>query len=819
MTTSHASQVKRSAHIKQGQTENGQIKNGQSPDKRLLIQRRDWLRATAVSGAAVSMVGSIASESMAVPFSADSQQAVLPDARQPEGYTLAGVAQSIDQSTAVLPALAQADAAAFSPVQLQASKPHASQVQSNPAAVNTAQTSLITQTKDGNWTLSTEASAEANTATQRANITKSRAVLSDLAEQTGRTRRACKGQRCRGLAYIEARLPESRAAVEALQAQLDQLEGQQAQQNIEGYQQVLSDRVSEIAQQKQELIIVMEQNQQRITQLKMTLVQMDADLELTDRALESDIAYQGAWNRLIRAEQNLLNEFSKLDLDGTALNEIYSDYEYHQKEAQRLAGEALSNYLLAAATVPSFIERSPDALSFLQELALTSHEYRVQQLRQSSINQMEKRLSARRSQLIKSVGDYEALESELTSAKEVVKEYEIERAYILSQQAAREGNQPNSSAENSAQGESGVGQAAWQLVENSANALDRLRQLVPLVPKDSVAQGVIYAVLAAGAIAAISVRRRTRKATIPQLNLQDSNPVRDYSFQPSEQQRANLMASIKLPSLRFSPPQLQTEGASVQDIPVPPSLANSNGFTRGIALTAAAFTGDRSFGKTSSARTSFGTALEQHSLAPAAARLHGEELPELEEILAKAAPPVQSEPDDFEQRILSELIELTGQTTRITPATPADAAKSAAENNRTVTMMVQDLNETLGISLPEVSTSEVSTSGSTFAQEPRTQEPIKVLLNDVDLLAEHAVQWILKDLGLSSTVTTPTVSAQSVSTQRNAVEASNRAQDTANTAPLTQFTGLGSLSIVQPAGAVPYQIAGKTSKEFASVAA
>ena len=521
---------------------------------------------------------------------------------------------------------------------------------------------------------------------------------------------------------------------------------------MEGYQKLLTERIFEIAQQKQDLLVAMEQNQQHITQLKTKLVQLDADLELAEKALESDTTYQSDWNRLLQAEQNLMNEFSQVKVDATDLNEIYSDYQYHQEQVMLSAGEALGNYLIKAVTVPSFIERSPEALTYLQDLTIAIHQHRVQRLRQTTISQIEKRLSAREGQLLGDVGEFEALQRKLTSAQKIVEEYEKEREHLLAKQAAQ------------------------QTAARSKTAVNRALRLAPLLPKGSVAQGVIYAVLAAGAIATIAARRRSRKATVPALALQN-NQGRDYSFQPTALQQANLMAAIKLPSLRLSATQLQTEGAALQnipqDIPIVPSALRFKERDDELATTTTAFTGkhtatnrvseaklsETKLSETKLSATKLSEAdlskpTEENLLAAApTARLHGEEVLTLEEILAGDNQQTHSHSDDFEQKILAELMEITGQTVHLlSPASETEAQNNSAANSLTIETMVKELNEIIGSAMPEGSLAqEIQSSGLA---------PAQLSLNDVDLFAEHAVHWILKDLGISPTETIDSAEAQ-----------------------------------------------------------
>ena len=784
---------------------------GRDFDLRRLVMKHYWLKATAVSSAAVGMVSAGATTAVAEDAltTTVSSSAVLPEAAQPEGYTLASAAESIDQGSAVLPDLFQTQQVSFANGQsadsqnykargLDARGSDARDLDTQDSGIGSAvltdplQTSVITQAQDGSWTLSTEVvrdSSDSSSAFGSDSTARSQTVLSDLAEETVRTRQACTGQRCRGLSYIEENLPKAQKEVDDLQAQLDDFETHRAQQDMEGYQSLLTARIFEVAQQEQDLAFSTDQQQRRITQLKSALVQMDADLELADRALASSAAYQADWTRLQQAEQNILNEFSQVKIDETELNEIYEDYQYHQSQAQTSATEALGGYLLGLSSTPSFIERSPDALNLLQNLAVTLHEYRVQKLRQSTIRQVKKRLSDRESQLIGDMSEYEKLQRELATARKVVEGYREERAQLIAQESA-------------------VAQTAQQSVNRSATALDRIRRLAPLVPKGSVSQSVVFAVLAIGAVGAIAARRRSKPVTIPALARQDSF-IRDYSFQPTALQQANLMAAIKLPSLRLSAMQLQAEGPAISSLPpAQPSSGYYGSYNRYSSYSTMAPTTFEPVVDEAEEVVEEDTGVK--ALPASTARLHGEDALSLEEILTAAAPP-QSDPDDFEQRILAELMEITGQSARLLE--PAKTSKSnlsdlsdEAANELTIETMVRDLNEAIGKTTPE---------GSLAAEiQSRQLDPVQLSLENVDLFAECAVQWILKDLGISSPV----------AAELDEAEAEVRGWSKEEVAEIKAIS-IESLEIVQPNSdpaqyeKVTYQVVGKTRGAFANVAA
>jgi hypothetical protein len=350
---------------------------------------------------------------------------------------------------------------------------------------------LIVRDNAGNWALSYGAQAGgAQAGGAQANT---QAVVTQLAQDTSRSQQDCQDRDCKGLAYIEENLPAARLRVQALQQELLSFEAANAQQDMSGYQKVLTDRTAEIAQQKTQLAGSLEQTRQTITQLKMRLVTVGADLGLADQILQQDNNYQIAWAKLQESEKKLLEEFSRLNLDATTLNGVYTDYQYNQQWLQQMAQESLGSYLKNPDTVaPDFVYQAPAALDVLQNLVMLTHQYQVQHLRQGTIAQIEQRLQAHQNQLVGNLGQYEPLKRELAAAEQVVRQYEQERDQILTRR------------QQAAQG---------TLSEERSPAIAQARQLAPRLPEGSVAAILLGVVVTAGAIATAAVQRQRKEPT------------------------------------------------------------------------------------------------------------------------------------------------------------------------------------------------------------------------------------------------------------------------------------------------------------------
>ena len=498
--------------------------------------KQGWVRTTVFTGAAASMVLPLVHKSVTTSYSDKPAETSLPPTAAAPARSQ-NAKQAIGHGKAVLPQTSDPVQANFSTAATRLMPTGLSVGSGQPSNLD-AQPALIARDKDGNWTLTQQAKAGQVSDSQAKEAQRAQIAVAQLAKESARTddrsQLACQGGSCGGLTYIDSQLPKARQQVQAIQAQIKQFEATHAQQDMDAYRQVLEARLAEIDQQKSQLAISTAETRQQIDGIKARLAAVDPDglgVAIVDRALFQDAAYQAAWTKLVGSENSLLEEFSSANIDATALNEIYGDYQFQQQALQRAAADALNNYLSTTGkALPSFIQQSPDALSLLQDLTTSAYEYQVQLMRLGTIDQIKQKLLVRQRQLGVDMGQYEQLQRQQAIAQQQVTQYEQAREKILTQQETEQ-NQiiANGSAESKAQ---------------SGAALARARELAPQLPKGSAAQAVMFAVLAAGVIAAISARRTAKQTGRPTWALEGAGS--SLKLQGVTTQKAAILPALNL---------------------------------------------------------------------------------------------------------------------------------------------------------------------------------------------------------------------------------------------------------------------------------
>lgn len=461
------------------------------------VSGQSFDRYTAITGAAAA-----ASAGMVFPLMGDAAVAApaTNDAHIPTAQLAANrvsTTVALSQGEGISPQIAAADQVAFSK-----------------GVTTHAAAPLLARGADGHWSL----------AHQGANAYATQAVVSQIAQQTAQAspQKPLNSSDSRQLAYIDRQLPEAQQTVLDIQQRLDEFAANHGQGDVSAYKQVLGDRITEIGQQKVRLASDIAETQSAIGQLRLRLSAVQVDIGLPERLLSQDASYQSAWTQLQQSEQQLLEEFSKADIDATVLNQIYAVYRQRQQALQRSAYASLSNYLIAAEG-PSLLSQAPAALDVMQALVVATHQEKVQLLRQGTIVKIEERLQTRQTLLTQNITAYEQIQQELAAAQAVVTQLQSERSQITS------GGVESSGVGRDIASESLTSFTAPESGRRPSSAIATAQTLEARLPEGTLAKTLLGIVVAAGGIAAIAYKRNQRKkAATPVLPAFNALPQANY---------------------------------------------------------------------------------------------------------------------------------------------------------------------------------------------------------------------------------------------------------------------------------------------------
>ena len=657
----------------------------------------DWKRTGAIAGVAVTSAGIV------LPIAGEQAIAYEGKGGQTDMAQRVSARQQVasqPMASAIKPQTSTAMQASFSPQ----SRPQKQTVSSTgaPSRVN----SLLASAQDGSLALAYQPPTGTSGGQTQAVVAE---LVSAVKEQSAVQPVNSKAQAAQLAAdsTVDSNSFVARQKVEQIQQKIAEFETARGQQNMPAYRNVLASRMSEIAEQNTRLSANIERNQRILTQLKMRLLTVDADVSLPDRILAANEEYQAVWARLQQAEQNMQEEFSAANIDGTRLNEIYSDYKYHQQWLAKVAEQAFPSYVMSDEGAQiGFIAQAPSAIDIMQNLVVATHQDRVQQLRQSTLDTINQRLQSRRSQLTADIGEYEQLQRELAAATEVVAAYE--QKDVRRANAAKGQLVTDKSAAPAETAEAG-----------DKSAVSQAQLLAPFFANGTLSKTLLGIAIAAGGLATAAVQHRAHRKN-----------------------RASNLKPLGQPAT--SPWAQPLEAFSIAPVPAPAAVKSD-------------FSSFSLYGESEPEGTEpladelldmvLSSAAPDETVAPISTDTLLAELLEItrgDRALSsyqstRVAAPIRTEASLVAE--LSEIVNEGSSALQRSPNRPALTAESVGDILG-VEVMVKELEAAINIPGPALAPSRIL--------PPRTAitDPIKLSVKEVDLFAEQVIRWVLNDLGL-----------------------------------------------------------------------
>ncbi len=524
-------------------------------------------------------------------------------------------------------------------------------------------------------------------------------------------------------AGTDSKLFAARQQVQQLQQKVADFEATHGQQDMSAYRNVLASRMAEIAEQGTQLDANIERNQRLLTQLKVRLLTVDADVSLPDQVLGADEEYQAVWARLQKAEQNMQEEFSAANVDGTRLNEIYSDYKYHQQWLAKAAEQAFPKYAMSdEAAQIGFISKAPVAIDIMQNLVVATHQDRVQQLRKDTLDVISQRLQGRHSQLVADIGQYEQLKGELSTATQVVAEYEPAETQRAS----------------TAKGQLVVDRSTAP--ESEGSAVSQAQLLAPYFANGTLSKTLLGIAIAAGALATAAVHHRNQR----QQRLGHLSPLEGLDLQStsSASQRSPLASPQPLEAFSIAPAAVETSFSSF-------SLYGEADAERGELENELLTTVLSSIGPESAPPISTDelmAELLEITRGDKALAAHRTGSVGNQPVVAASALKAEASLVSELSAIINEADD-TGQT-----AVPALTVESV-ESILGVEVMAKELEDIMSVSGPTLAPSRILPTRAALT------EPIKLSVREIDLFAEQVIRWVLNDLGFQM-VNSPNVASE-----------------------------------------------------------
>ncbi len=624
-------------------------------------------------------------------------------------------------ASAVMPRASESGQASFS---ARSSRGHSSAAIAAKAARSNAASSnvnsLLSRAQDGSLKLAYQSPNDASSGQTQAVVAQlvsaAKAQPIDNASSISRAADIAADSR------IDSKLFAARQQVQQLQQKIANFEAAHGQQNMAAYRNVLASRTAEISEQGTQLDASIERNQRLLTQLKMQLLTVDADVSLPDLILNNNEEYQAVWAKLQKAEQDMQEEFSSANIDGTRLNEIYSDYKYHQQWLTKVAEQAFPKYVMSKESAQiELISDSPAAIDIMQNLVVATHQDRVQRLRQNTLDVIRQRLQSRHSQLTADIGQYEQLERELSTATQAVAGYE----------------QAETQRSSGVKGQLVADRSVTELPasEPEGSAVSQARLLAPYFANGTLPKTLLGIAIAAGALATAAAYHRSQR----QKSAENADPLMRPSAPSAAQTSPQIFSRISpqpLEAFSIAPAALETNFSSFSlygesdsersdlekellttvlsavELDSAPPISTDELMAELLEITR----GDKALAAYQVGSAQVGSVADKAAVESAAAlRTDASLVAELSEIINAA---------------------------NVTKPMPVPALTVATlESILGVEVMNKELDDIINVCGPTLAPSRILPARAALV------EPIKLSVREIDLFAEQVIRWVLNDLG------------------------------------------------------------------------
>lgn len=234
----------------------------------------------------------------------------------------------------------------------------------------------------------------------------------------------CNDSTCKGLAFIDQRLPELQAEVQTLRSEMEQFQTQHTAQNLQTHQSILAYRSSDVARRYAELDQRSQQLDQQVASLTAALAIHPDEAEQIASLLRTDTRYQTTLSQLLGLQGAIAFEYSNPELDNLQLEQLYDQYAEVADQLRTIAQDALGYY------VANVSFESPDPLwqedtyyGLLQELIDLAHFRQMHVVEQGTLARMDDNLTQRRTELTVLLRQYSVLQRRLEGQTKMLQEY------------------------------------------------------------------------------------------------------------------------------------------------------------------------------------------------------------------------------------------------------------------------------------------------------------------------------------------------------------------------------------------------------------
>ncbi|MEM9808149.1 MAG: hypothetical protein AAF959_23020 [Cyanobacteria bacterium P01_D01_bin.56] len=238
----------------------------------------------------------------------------------------------------------------------------------------------------------------------------------------------CKDETCKGLAFIDQRLPELQAKVRSLRSEMEQFQANHTAQNLQTHRSILAYRGTDVARRHAELEVRSQQLTQQFSSLTAALAIHPDEAKQVANLLNTDSTYQTALQQLNELQNAISIEYSNPELDNPQLESLYGQYAEIANQLRQTAQNVITHYISTVSV------ESPDPLwqedsyhGLFQELIDLAHLRQMLVVEKGTLAKIDEQLTQRRTELAVLLRQYAVLQRQLPGQNKILQQYIAKR--------------------------------------------------------------------------------------------------------------------------------------------------------------------------------------------------------------------------------------------------------------------------------------------------------------------------------------------------------------------------------------------------------
>jgi polysaccharide biosynthesis transport protein len=261
-------------------------------------------------------------------------------------------------------------------------------------------------------------------------------VLSQLSQAYVDYGQECQGATCKGIRYIEERIPQVQTQIQKMSAEIETLHQRYGVKNLQAQLNVLNNRTADLSKQEAQLQGKLAESQQTYRQLQQRMALKENE-PIALQLLSQDSRYRMLLTQFQTLDRQFAPQFANLESSQSpAVKALQAQHQQITNQLTQQAQFLLQQYLASpAANTQNPVFQNPTQLQLLQQSILVVHSTQMIETRLSTMTAAKQAIDQQRQQMIQLLGQYDQLRQTLDTETQSLQTYfdQLEQLQKISQ--------------------------------------------------------------------------------------------------------------------------------------------------------------------------------------------------------------------------------------------------------------------------------------------------------------------------------------------------------------------------------------------------